>query len=69
MSFPVEADYVVSRILGMPFLEEHRCQMNFGDATLHLANQDLACNDHYGRRLRSHIQLVNQQLIPPQSEK
>lgn len=52
-------------ILGMPFLEEHRCRVYFEKVTLHLAAQDLVCNDRYGRLLRSHIQVVNQQHINP----
>lgn len=73
-SVPIEVDFGMSRIsenaiLGMPFLEKHKCQMNFGEATLHLANQGLACNGCYGRWLRSHIQVVNQQQIPPGSKK
>lgn len=73
-SVPTEVDLVVSQIsedviLGMPFLEAHGCLVNFGKATIRLAGQDLACNDREGRRLRTLVQVLRQQHIPPQSEK
>lgn len=55
-------------ILRMSFLEEHGCRVNFENTTLHLAGQDLVCNDPYGQRLLSCVQVVNQPGVTPCSK-
>lgn len=55
-------------ILGMPSAEAHDCGSDFGKATLKLQGQELACNDRYGRLLRTKIQVIRSQTVPPGTE-
>ena len=45
-------------ILGMPFLVEHQCTMEFRKSVLQLEGQELKCADCQGRLLSSNIQVV-----------
>lgn len=57
----------------MPFsachiIEAHKCRMSFGKATLKIRGQELACNDRYGRPLRTKVQVIGTQVVPPGRE-
>ena len=45
-------------ILGMPFLVEHRCAMDFHRPILKLDGQEVKCTDRQGRLLANHIQAI-----------
>lgn len=51
-------------ILGMPFLEQHSCVMNFGSQSLKIGNKDLKCTDRHGAFLQSKVQVVYPEVIP-----
>ena len=56
-------------ILGMPFLVEHRCAMDFHRPILKLDGQEVKCTDRQGRLLANHIQAIRGEVLPPESEK
>ncbi|XP_067949880.1 uncharacterized protein [Watersipora subatra] len=55
-------------ILGMPFLVDHRCEMDFQQPTLVVNGQRLVCTDREGRPLVSKMQILRTTTLPPQSE-
>ena len=56
-------------ILGMPFLVERKCAMDFQRPVLKLDGQEVRCTDRQGRLLVNRIQAVRGEVIPPESEK
>ena len=56
-------------ILGMPFLVERRCSMDFSKPVLRLDGQEVKCTDRQGRLLTNHIQAIRRETLPPRSEK
>ena len=56
-------------ILGMPFLVERKCAMDFQRPVLMLNGQEVKCTDRQGRLLANRIQAVRGEVIPPESEK
>ena len=56
-------------ILGMPFLVERQCKMDFRRPVLLLDGQEIKCTDRQGRLLSNHIQAVRRKVLPPESEK
>ena len=56
-------------ILGMPFLVERRCTMDFHRPVLKLDGQEVKCTDRQGRLLANHIQAIKGEVLPPESEK
>ena len=56
-------------ILGMPFLEQNGCMLDFAKQCLMLKDEDLKCVDRHGNRLQSKIQVVHDEKILPFSEK
>ena len=56
-------------ILGMPFLVERRCAMDFKRPVLKIDGQEVKCTDRQGRLLANSIQAVRQEVLPPESEK
>ena len=56
-------------ILGMPFLVERRCSMDFKKPVIELDGQEIKCTDRLGRLLSNHVQAVRGGTLPPESEK
>ena len=56
-------------ILGMPFLVERQCRMDFKRPVLLLDGQELKCTDRQGRLLSNQIQAVRREVLLPESEK
>jgi len=44
-------------ILGMPFLEKHRCPKDFLESAVMMAGKELACVDRFGRPLLVRVQV------------
>ena len=66
--------FIISRInedaiLGMPFLVERQCKMDFRRPVLQLDGQEVKCTDRQGRLLSNQIQAVRREVLPPESEK
>ena len=65
--------FVVSRlgedaILGMPFLVDHDCEMEFGRPVLKMRGQALKCTDKRGNNLTSNVQVMKSTRIPARTE-
>lgn len=73
-SVPFAADFVISKIgedaiLGMPFLEQIQCRIDFSTATVQIHGHRLDCHHHWGQQLRSTVRVALDQVAPPRSEK
>ena len=55
-------------ILGMPFLMDQHCEINFQYPVVTVNGQKLACTDREGRPLSSKVQVVRTTVLPPRSE-
>ena len=55
-------------ILGMPFLTDHGCSLDFSRPTLKLAGRELTCTDRHGRLLLSKVQILRDTMLPPNTE-
>ena len=69
----VEETFVVSQIsedaiLGMPFLVEQGCSMDFTKPVIQLGGHEVKCTDRLGRLLFNRIQALKGEVIPPRSE-
>ena len=69
-----EEAFIISQIsedaiLGMPFLVERQCAMDFKRPVLQISGQEVKCTDCQGRLLANSIQAVRQEVLPPESEK
>ena len=52
-------------ILGMPFLTEQDCSMDFKRGTLMLQRKELMCTDRQGRPLVCKVQVYRAVELPP----
>ena len=64
---------VVSRvsediILGMPFLANHNCSIDFYSTRVTVDGRQIECTDRHGRQLTSPVQLVREATVPPETE-
>ena len=64
---------VVSRIsediiLGMPFLANHNCSIDFNSTRVTIDGRQIECTDRHGRQLISPVQLVRDTTVPPETE-
>ena len=62
--------FVVGRIsedviLGLPFLSDRKCTMNFGVSILNIGGKEYRCTDRHGRHRVNDIQVVRQTILPP----
>ena len=69
-----EVIFIVSQInedaiLGMPFLVERRCAMDFHRPILRLDGHEVKCTDRQGRLLANNIQAIRGEVLPPETEK
>ena len=69
-----EETFVISQIsedaiLGMPFLVDRKCTMDFSRPVVQLDGQEIKCTDRQGRLLSNSVQAVRGGVIPPESEK
>ena len=69
----LEEIFVVSQIsedaiLGMPFLANHDCRMDFTKPVVTIGERELVCTDRYGRLMASRVQTVKKITIPPRTE-
>ena len=69
----LEEIFVVSQIsedtiLGMPFLANHDCRMDFTKPVVTIRKRELVCTDRYGRLMASRVQTVKKITIPPRTE-
>ena len=69
----LEEIFVVSQIsedaiLGMPFLTNHDCRMDFTKPVVTIGERELVCTDRYGRLMASRVQTVKKVTIPPRTE-
>ena len=69
----IEETFVVSQIsedaiLGMPFLVEQGCSMDFTKPVVQLGGHEVKCTDRLGRLLFNRIQAMRGRTIPPKSE-
>lgn len=55
-------------ILGMPFLENNACVMDFRLQSLLMKGRELKCTNRFGDRLQSKVQVVHKVTIPSHSE-
>lgn len=67
------AEFLVSKIshdviLGVPFLEENKCTLEFANSVLNVNGSELPCTDRDGRFLNSKVQLIRPVEILPRSE-
>jgi len=51
-------------ILGMPFLKQHRCHIDFNKSAVMMAGRELACVDRLGRPLVGGVQVVQRCTVP-----
>ena len=68
-----EGTFVISclsedAILGMTFLLEQGCTLNFGNPVISIQGQELACTDRFGRLLTSKVQALKTITVAPGSE-
>lgn len=68
-----EETFVVSgikedAILGMPFLKENKCIIEFEQSTINIGLKSLQCTDRLGRLLTNKVQVVRQTVLPPSTE-
>jgi len=54
-------------ILGMPYLQRHRCHINFSKSVKLMGDKELTCIDKLGRSLAGGIQVVRNCTIPGHS--
>ena len=69
----LEEIFVISKIsknasLGMPFLANHVCQMEFTKPVVTIGGRELVCTELYGRLMASRVQTVRKITIPPETE-
>ena len=69
----IEVKLVVSQIsediiLGMPFLANHSCSIDFHSPKVVVDRRQIECTDRHGRQLTSSVQLVRETTIPPETE-
>ena len=69
----LEEIFVISQIsedaiLGMPFLTNHDCRIEFTKPVVTFGGRELVCTDRYGRLMVSRVQTVRKVTIPPQTE-
>ena len=69
----IEEKLVVSRIsedviLGMPFLANHSCSIDFHSTRVVVDGRQIKCMERHGRQLTSFVQLVKETTIPPEME-
>ncbi|XP_067939742.1 uncharacterized protein [Watersipora subatra] len=57
-----------SAILGMLFLENNACVMDFRLQSLKMKGRELKCTNRFGDRLQSKVQVVHKVIIPSHSE-
>ena len=55
-------------ILGMPFLAQHDCSIDFHKQALQLGGKELQCTDRLGRPLGCNVQVYRNTEIPPRQE-
>ena len=55
-------------ILGMPFLVEHHCAMEFRKPVLQLDGQEVRCTDRQEKMLDSHVQAAREAELPAASQ-
>jgi len=55
-------------IVGMPFLEKHQCRIDFQNSALVMAGKELVCLDKFGKLPVGRVQVVNNCLVPGQSQ-
>ena len=65
----LEEIFVVSQIsedviLGMPFLANHDCRMDFTKPVVTIGERELVCIDQYGRLMAIQVQTVKKVTIP-----
>ena len=53
-------------ILGMPFLVDRQCKMDFRRPVLLLDGHEVKCTDRQGRMLANQIQAVRREVLPPE---
>jgi len=54
-------------ILGMPFLQRHRCHIDFDKSAVVMAGSELACVDRFGRPFMGGVQVVQRCTVPGRS--
>jgi len=54
-------------ILGMPFLKQHGCHIDFSKSAMVMSGRELACVDKFGRPLVGGVQVVRNCTIPGRS--
>ena len=69
----VDEKLVVSQIsediiLGMPFIANHNCSIDFHSTRVMVDGRQIECMDRHGRQLTSSVQLVRKNTIPPETE-
>ena len=69
----IKEKQVVSRIskdviLGMPFLANHSCSINFHSTRVVVDGRQIECMNRQGRQLTSSMQLVRDTAIPPETK-
>ena len=55
-------------ILGMPFLVDRQCSMDFKKPVIQLNGHEIKCTDRQGRLLSNRVQAVRGRVLPPESE-
>ena len=55
-------------ILGMPFIANHNCSIDFHSTRVMVDGRQIECMDRHGRQLTSSVQLVRETTIPPETE-
>jgi len=51
-------------ILGLPFLEKHRCRMDFSKSAVVVAGKEVTCVDKFGRPSVGRVHVVRDSLVP-----
>ena len=69
----LEEIFVISQIsedaiLGMPFLTNHDCCMEFIKPVVTFGEKKFVCTDRYRRLMASRVQTVRKVTIPPETE-
>ena len=69
----VEHEFFIAKlqddaILGMNFLEQYSCKLQFGKPILTILGHELICTDQWGDQLINKISLVHNTTVPPMSE-
>jgi len=68
----VQETFVISQleedaILGMPFLKQHQCRIDFSKSAVLMGGRELACVDKFGRPLVGGVQVVRNCTVPRRS--